>query len=780
MAESAIRGGVAAAVPHDSAAKHVSGEALYVDDLPEPAGMLYAAVGLSTHAHAEILRMDLDPVRAAPGVVAVVSAEDVPGVNDVGPVFPGDPLFADGIVEYAGQALFAVAAATIEQARRAARLAQVEYRELEAILTIEDALAKQATVVPSHEMRRGDPERAIASAPHRLSGRICMGGQDHFYLEGQVALAVPSEDGDMLVWSSTQHPSEVQHLIAKVLARPHNAVTVEVRRMGGGFGGKETQAAPFACMAALLAHHTKRPVKLRLDRDDDMLLTGKRHDFQIDYEVGFDDEGRIQGILFEQAARCGFSPDLSAAIADRAMFHADNGYFLPQVRILSHRCKTHTVSNTAFRGFGGPQGMMGIEKVIDAIARELGLDPLEVRRRNLYGSGRDVTPYHMRVDDNILPELIAELEESSSYVQRRQEIAAFNAKSTVLKRGIALTPVKFGISFTVTHLNQAGALLHVYTDGSVHLNHGGTEMGQGLMTKVAQLVAEELQIDLDRVKISATNTGKVPNTSATAASAGADLNGAAALAAARTIKGRLIEFLAEQFKVPPEQVTFCRNEVRIGEERMSFGKLARLAHQHRVQLSATGFYRTPKIWYDRVQARGRPFYYFAYGAAVSEVVIDTLTGEYRLLRADLLHDVGRSLNPAIDLGQIEGGFVQGMGWLTTEELCWNERGELTTHAPSTYKIPTASDLPADFRVRIWERGSNREQVVGRSKAVGEPPLMLGISVFHAISDAIASVTGGRLSPALDAPATPERVLLAIEDLKRRVAAAEPAAVRAAE
>ncbi|HEX6111266.1 MAG TPA: xanthine dehydrogenase molybdopterin binding subunit [Geminicoccaceae bacterium] len=781
MPEGTIRGRVQAGVPHDSAAKHASGEALYVDDLPEPAGMLYAAVGLSTHAHAEIVRMNLDAVRAAPGVVAVATAEDVPGNNDVGPVYPGDPLFADGVVEYAGQALFAVAANTVEQARRAARLAEVEYRELEAILTIEAALAKEATVVPSHEMRRGEPEQAIASAPHRLSGHIRMGGQDHFYLEGQVAFAVPTEDGDMLVWSSTQHPSEVQHLIASVLSRPHNAITVEVRRMGGGFGGKETQAAPFACMAALLAHHTKRPVKLRLDRDDDMLLTGKRHEFLIDYDVGFDDEGRIQGIVFEQAARCGFSPDLSAAIADRAMFHADNAYYLPHVRITSHRCKTHTVSNTAFRGFGGPQGMMGIEKVIDAIARERALDPLEVRRRNLYGAdGRDVTPYHMRVQDNVLPELIAELAQSSEYAKRREAIRAFNAHSPVLKRGIALTPVKFGISFTVTHLNQAGALLHVYTDGSVHLNHGGTEMGQGLMTKVAQLVAEELQIHLDQVKISATNTGKVPNTSATAASAGADLNGAAALAAARTIKYRLIEFLAAHFMVPPEQVVFRPGEVRIGEHSMSFAKLARLAHQHRVQLSAAGFYRTPKIWYDRARARGRPFYYFAYGAAVSEVVLDTLTGEYRVLRADLLHDVGRSINPAIDLGQIEGGFVQGMGWLTTEELCWNERGELTTHAPSTYKIPTASDLPADFRVRIWEKGVNRENVVGRSKAVGEPPLMLGLSVFHAVNDAIASVAGGRLSPALDAPATPERVLFAIEDLKRRVAATEPAAAQAAE
>jgi xanthine dehydrogenase large subunit len=781
MAESAIRGGVAEAVPHDSAAKHVAGAALYVDDLPEPAGMLYAAVGLSAKARAAIVRMDLESVRTAPGVVAVVTAQDIPGVNDVGPVYPGDPLLADRMVEYAGQALFAVAADTVEQARRAARLAEVEYRELEPTLTVDDALAQQSFVLPPHEMRRGDPDAALADAPHRLAGRIRMGGQDHFYLEGQVAFAVPGEDGDMLVWSSTQHPSEVQHLIANILDRPHHAITVEVRRMGGGFGGKETQAAPFACLAALLAHHARRPVKLRLDRDDDMLLTGKRHGFLIDYDVGFDQEGRIQGVTFEQAADCGFSPDLSAAIADRAMFHADNAYYLPHVRINSHRCKTHTVSNTAFRGFGGPQGMMGIEKAIDAIARELGLDPLEVRRRNLYGgAGRDLTPYHMRVEDNVLPELINELADTSEYRRRRQEIATFNAASPVLRRGLALTPVKFGISFTVTHLNQAGALLHVYTDGSVHLNHGGTEMGQGLMTKVAQLVAEEFQIDLDRVRISATSTGKVPNTSATAASAGTDLNGGAALAAARTIKGRLIEFLAEHFKLAPEQITFRQNAVRIGEQSMSFGDLARLAHFHRVQLSATGFYRTPKIWYDRARARGRPFYYFAYGAAVSEVVVDTLTGEYRLLRADLLHDVGRSINPAIDMGQIEGGFVQGMGWLTTEELCWNARGELTTHAPSTYKIPTAADVPADFRVRIWEKGINCEQVVGRSKAVGEPPLMLAISVFHAINDAIASLAGGRLSPALDAPATPERVLFAIEDMKRRVGAIESAAAQAAE
>jgi xanthine dehydrogenase large subunit len=775
MAET-IQGGVRAAIAHDSARKHVSGTALYIDDLPEPAGLLHAAVGLGTEAHAEVGRLDLKRVHAAPGVVAVLTAADVPGVNDVGPVFPGDPLLADKLVEYAGQALFLVAATTVEQARRAARMAEVEYRPRAPILTIEEGLAQQSFVLPEHRMQRGEPAEALARAPHRRSGRLLIGGQDHFYLEGQIALAIPGEDGDLLVHSSTQHPSEVQHLVAKVLKLPYHAVTVEVRRMGGGFGGKESQASAIACMAALLAARTGRPVKLRLDRDDDMMLTGKRHDFLIDYDVGFDGDGRILGIIFEQAARCGFSPDLSAAIADRAMFHADNGYYLPAVEIRSQRVKTHTVSNTAFRGFGGPQGMMGIEKVIDVIARALDLDPLEVRKRNLYGKGeRNVTPYHMKVGDNVLPELIEDLEKSSDYHQRRDAVAAFNAQSPVLKRGLALTPVKFGISFTVTHLNQAGALLHVYSDGSVQINHGGTEMGQGLMIKVAQIVAEELQIDLDQVKITATTTGKVPNTSATAASAATDLNGAAAQAAARTIKHRLIEFAATHFGVAHEAVAFGPNQVTVGERTMRFSELVKLAYMHRVQLSATGFRRTPKIHYDRTRARGRPFYYFAYGAAVSEVVVDMLTGEYRILRADLLHDVGRSINPAIDLGQIEGGFVQGVGWLTTEELCWNREGQLTTHAPSTYKIPTASDVPADFRVRIWERGHNRELAVHRSKAVGEPPLMLGISVFHAIGDAIASLAGGRESPALDAPATPERVLMAVEAMKRRIAGAAPAA-----
>ena len=780
-AAAAVKGGVHNAVAHDSAHKHVSGAAVYVDDIPEPPGTLQLYAAQSDRAHARIRRMDLSEVRAAPGVVAVLTAADIPGSNDVSPIGKhDDPIFATGLVEFAGQVLFAVAAETIDAARAAAKLAIVEYDDLEPILSVEDALTKQSFVLDSYEMRRGDPAGALASAPHRLSGRIDIGGQDHFYLEGQVSLAIPMEDGDVLVHCSTQHPSEVQHLIAHALDRPSNAVTVEVRRMGGGFGGKETQAAQWAIIAALVAVNTGRAAKFRLDRDDDMIMTGKRHPFRVDYNVGFDDTGRIRGIEFVQAADCGFSADLSGAIADRAMFHADNGYYLDNVHITSYRCKTNLVSNTAFRGFGGPQGMMGIEQVIDAIARRLNKDPLEIRKRNLYGKGeRNVTPYHMAVDDNILPELIAALETSSEYWGRREQIRAFNAASPYLKKGLALTPVKFGISFTTTHLNQAGALLHVYTDGSVHLNHGGTEMGQGLFIKVAQVVAEELQIDLDRIKITATNTGKVPNTSATAASSGSDINGMAALAAARTIKERLTAFAAEKFGVPTAEVAFLPNRVRIGAEEMPFADLAKQAWMARISLSATGYYATPKIHYDRATASGRPFYYFAYGAAASEVIVDTLTGEYKTTRVDILHDVGSSLNPAVDLGQIEGGFIQGMGWLTSEELWWDDKGRLRTHAPSTYKIPACSDRPADFRIKLVDGRPNREETIYRSKAVGEPPLMLAISVFRALSDAVASIADYRLLPDLDAPATPERVLMAVEDIQRRMRADQSARPMAA-
>jgi len=763
--------GVHASVPHDSAERHVAGSALYVDDLPEPAGTLQVYLAQSPHAHARIVAMDLAAVRASPGVVAVLSAADIPGENDVSPVIHDDRLFAEGEVYCVGQSLFAVAAETIREARAAAAKAVVEYEPLPAALTIADARAADLTLEPSQRMSGGDADAALAAAPRRIAGRLVIGGQDHFYLEGQAALATPREGGEIHVWSSTQHPSEVQHLIARALHLPHTAVTVEVRRMGGAFGGKETQAALFAVAAALVAAKTGRAAKCRPDRDDDMIMTGKRHDFEADYDAGFDDEGRLTGVRVELASRCGATTDLSLAINDRAMFHVDNAYFLPAVEIVSHRFRTHTVSNTAFRGFGGPQGMLVIERVLDEIAQATGLDPLEVRRRNLYGGpGRDLTPYHQTVEDNVAPQLIDALAASCDYAARQAEIDGFNRTSPWLKRGLALTPVKFGISFTTTHLNQAGALIHLYADGSILLNHGGTEMGQGLMVKVRQVVAEAFQVDLERVKVTSTVTDKVPNTSATAASSGSDLNGMAALAAAETLKARLVAFAAERWNCAPELVAFTPAGVRVGAGLVAFETLCRQAHLGRISLSATGFYATPKIAYDRASHRGRPFLYFAYGAAASEVIVDTLTGEMKVLRADILHDVGRSLNPAIDLGQIEGGFIQGMGWLTTEELVFDDAGRLLTHAPSTYKIPTCGDRPKVMNIEIWAPGRNVEATVHRSKAVGEPPLMLANSVFSAIGRAVASVTEHRLAPNLDAPATPERILFAIEDLRRRAAA----------
>ena len=737
----------------------MTGQALYIDDLPEPPGLLHAFIHLSEHAHARIRHLDVSGVRACPGVAAVMTAADIPGVNDVGPAFPGDPIFAEGLVEYAGQSVFAVAATSIALAREAAAKGVIDYEVLPAILTIDAALAAGTTVLPTQTMTCGDPEAALVRSPHRLQGRIDIGGQEHFYLEGQVAMAIPGEGGDMFVHSSTQHPTEVQHLVARALKLPDHAVICETRRMGGAFGGKESQASLPACIAALLAWKTGRPVKVRLDRDDDMVLTGKRHDFRIDYDVGFDAEGRILGIDFMQAARCGYSPDLSGAICDRAMFHADNCYYLENARILSYRCKTHTVSNTAFRGFGGPQGMMGIECVVDDIARYLGVDPLLARQRNFYGNGtRNVTPYAMTVEDNIAPELTAALAERAGYTERRAMVAAFNAENTWIKRGLALVPIKFGISFTLTHMNQAGALVHVYTDGSVMLSHGGTEMGQGLYTKVAQVVAREFGIGQDRVKITATSTAKVPNTSPTAASSGSDLNGKAAQAAAVAIRDRMADVAAVAFGVDAKEIVFADGMVSGGGQSMTFVETAKMSHRARVSLSSTGYYATPKIHYDAATHKGRPFYYFSYGAALAETEVDTLTGEYRLLRADILHDCGESLNPALDIGQIEGGFVQGMGWLTTEELVWDAAGHLRTHAPSTYKIPAVSDVPAAFNVEIYAAGRNVEDTIYRSKAVGEPPLMLGMAVFFALKDAVSHP--GRVAR-FDAPATAERVLMAV-------------------
>lgn len=595
-----------------------------------------------------------------------------------------------------------------------------------------------------------------------------IGGQEHFYLESHIAFAIPGEDEDVTVWSSTQHPSEVQHMVAHVLGVSNHAVEVKTRRMGGGFGGKETQSNQFAALAAVAAKKLKRAVKFRPDRDEDMVVTGKRHDFRVDYDVAFDEKGKIHAVDATYAARCGYSADLSGPVTDRALFHADSSYFYPHVRLTSQPLKTHTVSNTAFRGFGGPQGLLGGERIIEEIAYAVGKDPLEIRKLNFYGqrgSGRTVTPYHQDIHDNVIARIVDELVASSDYKKRRKAILKFNETSPVIRKGIALTPVKFGISFTLTAYNQAGALVHVYSDGSIHLNHGGTEMGQGLYTKVAQVVADCFQVDIDRVKITATTTGKVPNTSATAASSGSDLNGMAAYDACRQIKERLIEFAARQWQVNRDRIEFLPNRVKIGNEIVPFDTFIKAAYFDRVQLSAAGFYKTPKIHWDRAAGRGHPFYYFAYGAAVSEVSIDTLTGEYIVERTDILHDVGKSLNPALDIGQIEGAFVQGMGWLTTEELWWDARGRLRTHAPSTYKIPLASDRPKIFNVKLAEWSENAEPTIGRSKAVGEPPFMLAISVLEAISMAVASVADYAVCPRLDAPATPERVLMAVERLK---------------
>lgn len=763
--------GIAVETPHESAELHVTGRADYTDDLMLPQGALHAYLGLSSVAHGTIRAMNLDAVRAAPGVIDVLTAADLPGRNDVSPIGKGDdPILADGRVMFHGQPVFAVIAETREQARRAAALARIDYDPLPHVLDPVQALAAGGElVVPGMTLQRGDSAAALAAAPRRIDGRFVIGGQDHFYLEGQIALAIPGEADEMTLFTSTQHPTEVQHMVAHALDVPASAVVVNVRRMGGGFGGKETQMNLFCCVAAVAARKWRRAVKLRPDRDDDMIATGKRHDFVVDYSVGFDDSGRITAVEGDWYARCGFSADLSMAVTDRALFHGDNAYFYPAVTLRSHPLRTNTVSNTAFRGFGGPQGVIVAERIIEDIAYATGQDTLAVRKTNLYENGQ-LTPYHQTVEDQILPRIFAELETSCDYAARRQAVLDFNAAmqaaGSPIRRGIALTPVKFGISFTATHFNQAGALIHVYADGSIQLNHGGTEMGQGLHTKVAQIVAEAFGVDLARIKVTKTTTEKVPNTSATAASSGTDLNGMAALDAAEKIKARLVAFLCKARGVQPSEVRFARDQVIVGAEAIPFHEVAQLAYLARVPLSATGFYATPKIHWDRKAGRGRPFYYFAYGAACAEVSVDTLTGEYVIERADVLHDVGRSINPALDRGQIEGAFVQGTGWLTSEELVWDETGRLRTHAPSTYKIPLASDRPKVFNVALADWSENREETVRRSKAVGEPPFMLGISVFEAIGHAVASVAAYRIAPRLDAPATPERVLMAVQRLRQ--------------
>lgn len=745
---------------HESARAQVAGTATYVDDIPEVKGTLHAAPILSNVARGRLLGIDTAEALRMDGVKGVVLAQDVPGDPLFATYAHDEPIFARDSVEFIGQVVGVVVAETVMQARRAARKVKLQIEPLPAIIDVREALQAQSFVLPPVTVRRGEPEQGIDRAPHRLSGSLEVGGQEHFYLEGQVGYALPLEQGNWRIYSSTQHPGEVQHWVAHALALDTHAVSVECRRMGGGFGGKETQAGHIAVWAALAAHKLKKPVKLRLDRDDDFMVTGKRHPFAYDYEVGFDDSGRITGLKLMLAANCGWTADLSGPVADRAVFHADNAYFLGDVEIVSYRCRTNVQSHTAFRGFGGPQGMIVIEAILGDIARALGKDALDVRKANLYGvTERNVTHYQMTVEDNILAPLMARLEQDAQYRSRRAEIAKWNAQSPVIKRGLALTPVKFGISFTATFFNQAGALVHVYTDGSVQVNHGGTEMGQGLHTKVCQIVADELGVPFDKVRISATDTSKVPNASATAASSGTDLNGRAAQFAARQVRQRLAEFVAEKQNCQPDQVIFAHGQVSGPDAVVPWEQLVDDAWRSRVQLWSDGFYKTPKIHYDKHTLTGRPFYYFAYGAACTEVAIDTLTGENRVLKVDILHDVGTSINPAIDIGQIEGGFIQGMGWLTTEQLVWNDKGYLATHAPSTYKIPATGDVPAHFRVELWPE-PNREDNVGGSKAVGEPPFMLAISVWEALRDAAAAARGdGRVH--MDAPATAENVLKAL-------------------
>jgi len=767
-----VKGGVHTSQRHDSALKHVTGQAVYIDDMPEPAGTLHAALVLSPVAHGRLKKLD---VPHGPGVVAVLGPDDIPGRNDVAAVGADEPLFAFDHVSYAGQPLAMVVATTLDAARHAAERATIEIEEELAILDIETALAAKAYVQAPQTLLRGDPDAAMTSAPHALSAEFSVGGQEHFYLEGQIAFALPGEDGDIVVHSSTQHPTEVQHICARLLGCDFNRVTTVVRRLGGGFGGKESNASWVAGAAALAANHTGKPVKLRLPREIDMIATGKRHPFLYRYTVGFDGEGRVLALDAMLAADAGWSLDLTPGVVARALTHTDNAYWIPHFRAVGYACRTHKQSNTAFRGFGGPQGVVVMEDALDRIALQLGRDPNEVRALNFYNGTGNETPYGQKVDENHLPRIWAEVKRDSDYARRRAEIDAFNKASPVLKRGLGLFPLKFGISFNIPHMNQAGALVHVYSDGSIRLNHGGTEMGQGLFIKVAQVVAEVFKVGIERIRPSATSTAEVPNTSPTAASTGSDLNGWAAWEAANTIKQRMIAFAAEHFASAADDIEFADGTVRIAQhlrggpgsnQVLSFGELAMLCYQGRVSLSSTGFYKTPKVHWDGAAMRGHPFFYFSFGAAAAEVAVDTLTGENRVLRADLVQDCGASLNPAIDLGQIEGAFVQGQGWLTCEELWWDKQGRLRTVGPSTYKIPGSRDAPPVFNVKLLDNAPSREATIFRSKAVGEPPLLLATAVWTALRNAIEAVGDHKTAVRLDAPATPERVLAAIATLRK--------------
>jgi xanthine dehydrogenase large subunit len=746
-------------LPHESAEKHVSGLAKYTDDILEPTNTLYAAIGWSTVAKGSIVKIDLRDVIKSAGVCGVITERDIPGINDVGPVFKGDVIFSSKKIKYFGQPIFAVAADTTELARKAVLKAKIQYKKERPIIRIKEALEKKSYILKTRKFSNGNARKAIKNSQHKLIGESQTGGQDHLYLEGQVALAIPKEDNGLLIYSSTQHPSKTQQIVAKVLNQNFNTIDVHVRRIGGGFGGKETQSFMFAAISSLLAKKFNKPVKLRLDRDEDMILTGKRHDFYFKYEVGFSDNGKINGLDIILASRCGHSADLSEAINDRAIYNIDNAYYIPNVKLVSYRCKTNTVSNTAFRGFGAPQASFCIENIIDNISNFLKVDAYKIRYLNLYQKN-NITHFGMKIKDNVINDIFNKLINSSNYKKRRKEIEEFNQSNEYIKKGLAITPAKFGISFTTTHLNQGGALVHIYTDGSIHLNHGGVEMGQGLMTKIAQITANSFGIKINNIKITSTNTEKVANTSASAASASTDINGAAVLNAINKIKDNLFSFIQNHFKFNGKIIKYKNNNIYFGKNKITFKKLINLAYLNRIPLSSSGFYKTPKIHVDKSTLKGRPFLYFCYGAAVSEVMIDTLTGENKLLKVDILQDVGNSINPSIDIGQIEGGFVQGLGWLTSEEVSWGNDGKILTFSPSTYKIPVMNDIPKNFNVKIYNKGINNENTINKSKAVGEPPLLLAISTYFAIKNAISyAKKNNKIN--LTAPATPENILNSI-------------------
>ncbi len=751
---------------HESGFKHTSGEAIYVDDILSPAGLLVGQVFASPHPRATIQKLSLDIAKQVPGVIAVLGADDIPGINDISPFSHDEPLLATDELYCVGQSVALVVAESPEACRAGIAAISLEVEAKPAIYGCRQAIDQESYIATPHVIARGDLDDGFASAETILEGEVESGGQDHFYLESQAALALPEEDGALTIWSSTQHPSEVQAKVGEVLGIPRQMVVVKTPRMGGGFGGKETQAAIFAALAALAVRHTGRPVKIWLNRDQDMTQTGKRHPFYSRYKAGFDKEGRITALKIDSYADAGWSADLSTAILDRCLFHLDNSYYIPILRFEGRVCKTNVVSNTAFRGFGGPQGVVVIESIINRAAEELEIDAAEVRRRNYYGEApRNITPYGQVVEDCRLQRLTQELLEKAEYEARKTQIAAFNAQDGFMKRGLCFQPVKFGISFTNSVLNQAGALVLIYSDGSVQLNHGGTEMGQGLHTKMRAIAAHELGVAPEAVRVMCTATDKVPNTSATAASSGSDLNGAAVQQACEILRGRLRPIAAKELSCAPEDVAFSGGNVyQRGQEanKLSFAELAQAAYMAQVSLSATGYYRTPDIHYDREKGHGKPFHYYAFGGALTEVEVNGLTGEHKILRTDILHDVGNSLLPSIDRGQIEGAYIQGVGWLTNEELIWTKEGQLSTHSPDTYKIPALGDAPVLFNVQLLSR-AHEDKVVHGSKAVGEPPFMLGISVLGALREAIAAFSGPEQKGVeLSIPATPEAILKAIE------------------